>query len=164
MGGDPSATIRVEVSSAPSTERTGLGFRSLKPLSYSSPPQPFAPPSRGERGVRERHGGAGVSSGMTGIFLQSFILKMRKVMSTLTMGRSLKSAREKLYKVLFSVYPPKSFRMCIRGRGEWHNVHGKRESQYTQAGDSLQFCWKTRGVPAGYWIVLSGTVLQGLAS
>lgn len=58
-GGDPSATIRVEVSSNHSTERMGLGECSLKPLSHSSHLQPFATPSRGERGVRGRDSGAG---------------------------------------------------------------------------------------------------------
>lgn len=38
-------------------------------------------------------------------------------MSTLAVGRALKDAREKLYKVLFSVYPPKSFQVHIRDRG-----------------------------------------------
>jgi len=37
----------------------GLGVCSPKPLSHSSCPQPFAPPSRGEKGASERDLGAG---------------------------------------------------------------------------------------------------------
>lgn len=163
-GGEPGATVRVEASSSHSTERMGLGVCPLKPLSHSSHPQPFVSSSCGERGVRERDSGAGFSSGVTDIFLQFLNLKMRKLMSTLTMGRSLKNAREKLYKVLFSVYPLKSsFWVCIQGRGEWHKVHRERESQYTQPGDSPQSCWKTSTVPASCWIVLSGMVLARIA-
>lgn len=58
LGGDPGATIRVEASSSHSTERMGLGD-GAGPLSHNSHPQPFAPPSHGERGVKERDSGAG---------------------------------------------------------------------------------------------------------
>jgi len=77
------------------------------------------------------------SSGLSDCFLQFFILKMRKVVPTLIVGRSLQRTREKRYKVLFSVYTSKLyFQMCVWGRGEWHNTRGKRESQYTQPSDS----------------------------
>lgn len=81
----------------------------------------WLPKPRPQGQCEERDSEAGFTPGMTGILLQFFILKMWKVMSTLTVGRSLEGPRESVVCFSFCISSKVFFPSVCKGQRCTHN-------------------------------------------